>query len=262
MEKIDNQIMENQLYNVSYLQETQKLLADMKNDSYTPFLSVHGKIADVGCGMGGDVINMATMVDDERVSIIGIDASKEMIDQANSTKGALKNVEFLIGDAEKLPFSNAELDGLRAERLLQHLANPAHVFQEFYRVTKDNAPIVIVETDWNSISFYNGDYEVIRKLKEYLSTTNVKNGGAATNLIHYLATTGFTDIDIRLFPLVSRSLAQCMFILRIDHALETMRDQGHITSKAHEAFLESLRDADNGNRFVCSINLAVVTARK
>lgn len=253
--------MSTHLYNPDYLRGTQKLLENMKRDSYEPLLSRSGKIADIGCGVGADVNYMAQLGRKDCI-FVGVDADQEMIDQANTGKGENGNVEFLVGDADALPFAGDELSGLRAERLIQHLANPLAVFDEFYRVLSAGSPVVIVETDWNSVSFYNGDNQTARRLKEYLAAKQVKNGGAATNMIYYLKTAGFSEFAIQLYPLTTHVLEQCLATLRIDYALSMMEQNGYITQQAHHTFLNALREADSSGYFVCSINLVVVTALK
>ena len=253
--------MSTHLYDPEYLRETQKLLESMKRDSYEPMLGRSGKIADIGCGVGSDVINMAELGRSD-CTFVGVDAVPEMIEQANLASGKRNNVEFFVGDAEALPFAHDELSGLRAERLIQHVSDPFRVFDEFHRVLKDGSPAVIVETDWNSVSFYNGDSGIARQLREYLVLHQVKNGGAAANLISYLETAGFSDLRIRLYPLTTHVLEQSMATLRIDYALTMMENSGHISQEAHRAFLNALRQADSSGCFVCSINLVVVTALK
>src|SRR5690606_24025896 len=138
--------MNTHLYDPEYLRETQKLLESMKQDSYEHLLDRVGKIADIGCGVGADVINMARLGRPD-CTFAGVDAVQEMIDQANLASKEYSNVEFFVGDAAALPFAADELSGLRAERLIQHIPEPLPVFGEFYRVVSDGSPVVIVETD-------------------------------------------------------------------------------------------------------------------
>ena len=253
--------MKTQLYNPDYLRGTQRLLEGMKRDSYQPLLNRGGKVADIGCGVGTDVINMAKLSSNGSV-FVGMDRAREMIDQANLAKGGQANVEFVVGNADSLPFADGELSGLRAERLIQHLFDPVKVFNEFHRVLKVDATAVIVETDWNSVSFYNRDQHTARLLREYLVAHQVANGGAAANLVRYLQATGFRDTKIRLYPLETHVLEQCLGMLRIDYALEMMERNNHITPAAHRAFIDDLQHAEHSGCFVCSINLVIVTALK
>ena len=264
--------MSEQLYNPDYLAETQRLLEDLKYSTYTPFLSISGRMVEVGCGRGDDAINIANATAGNGLEVFGVDVSEVMIQEANSRQSEANskkvsedqktNVRFMIGEASHLPFETGALSGLRAERLVQHLPNPEEVFAEFYRVLAAGSPLVVVETDWNSISFYNGDPGITQRLRNYLTDRNVKNGKAATTLIYDLQTAGFTDVAVRLWPLASRSLEQCVQLLRFDMVLTAMQDGGELTADEVRTFMNALKAADDRGQFICSINLVVVSAKR
>lgn len=264
--------MSEQLYNPDYLAETQRLLEELKYSTYTPFLSISGRMVEVGCGTGDDAINIAKATAGNGLEVFGLDASEVMIQEANSRQSKandkgipedqMTNVRFMIGNASHLPFEDGALSGLRAERLVQHLPNPEEVFAEFYRTLVAGSPLVVVETDWNSISFYNGDPRVTQRLRNYLTERNVKNGNAAATLIHDLQAAGFSDVAVRLWPLASRSLEQCVQLLRFDVVLTAMQDAGELTADEAETLMNALRVADDRGQFICSINLIVVSAKR
>jgi ubiquinone/menaquinone biosynthesis C-methylase UbiE len=254
--------MAEHLYSIDYLEQTTQLLGSLKKTSYQPFGTIaEGKIADIGCGAGDDAMNMARMFG-EKIFVTGIDYAPEMIEKASSSAANIPNITFQKGSAENLPFADSELDGLRNERLIQHLPDPQKAFAEFYRVLKPGSPLVVVETDWNSISFYNGDTTIAQKLNHYLTFNNVKNGNAAANVIRYMKEAGFGNIHIDLFPLSSHSLQQVTMMLRTDHALLMMKEQKIISDEDYNSFQASLEDADRNRYFACSINLVVATATK
>lgn len=254
--------MAEHLYSIDYLEQTTQLLGNLKRTSYQPFGTLtEGKIADIGCGTGDDAINMARMFG-TNIEVTGIDYAEEMIGKAKSSAGDLPNIHFAIGTAEDLPFADEELSGLRNERLIQHLPHPKKAFAEFHRVLKPGHSLVVVETDWNSISFYNGDSAIGQKLNHYLTFNNVKNGNAAGNVIRYMQEAGFNNIHLDLFPLSSRSLQQSILMLRIDHALNMMKEKAIISDEEYNSFMASLEDADRNHYFACSINLVVATATK
>ncbi|WP_118974864.1 methyltransferase domain-containing protein [Taibaiella koreensis] len=253
--------MAEHLYNIDYLEQTMQLLGKLKQQSYNPFSTItEGTIADVGCGTGADAINMARML--PGLEIIGLDYAPEMITKATADAGDLPNISFRQAEASALPFADNTLAGIRNERLIQHVPDPAKVFAEFYRTLKPGQPLVNVETDWSSIAFYNGNAHIAKALNHYLTFKNVKNGNAAANLISDMTAAGFRDIGIELFPLASRSLQQVTAMLRIDHALMMMKTEKHISEVEYNSFLSALEDADRNRYFVCSINLVVTTATK
>ncbi len=254
--------MEKHLYNINYLEHTANLLRQLKEKSYQPFSKItEGVICDVGCGTGADAINMAKLLGN-KVYVKGIDYAEEMIEKANASIGTLENISFSTGSADQLPFSDNELSGIRNERLIQHLPDPGKAFAEFYRTLQPGHSLVTVETDWNSITFYNGNTATAQKLNHYLTYENVKNGAAAANLVRYMQEASFRNITIELFPFSVYSLEQAIATLRIDHALQMMKEKKYISEEEFTSFMAVLEDADRNHYFVCSINLVITTAIK
>lgn len=250
-----------ELYNIGYLEQTTRVLGQLKEQSYQPFSKITGgHIADVGCGTGADAINMAKML--SQVQVTGLDISEEMIGKAQSSVEGLDNISFKIAAADDLPFADNELAGLRNERLIQHLTDASKAFSEFYRVLRPGQPLVTVETAWSSIAFYNGDAGIARQLHDYLTFENVKNGNAAANLVGYMKDAGFKDITIEVFPFVLKSLQQVFQMLRTDHALLMMQEKGILSTEQYNSFLADIEDADRNHYFACSIDLVVATGIK
>lgn len=249
-------------YNIDYLEHSAKLFQTLKEHSYTPFLSLqNGIIADIGCGTGIDVFNLARL-SDKSIKITGIDHDPQMIETAASAQHSLENVTFRVADATDLPFEEGSLSGIRNERLIQHLKQPEKAFREFYRALKPGHPIVIVETDWSSLNFYNGTPEITPKVKAYFTDHNVANGSAAANLSFYLKNNNFREINLRIFPLVSTSLEQVIAFTRLDHVLRQMESDHSISPAEHAVFLKSLQKADSEHNFACAINLMIASAIK
>lgn len=250
------------LYNIDYLEQTTRLLGNLKQRSYQPFASLNaGTIADIGCGTGADALNLFKMLEG-RVQVQGIDHDDLMISKAQADTAGMEGISFETGDATQLKYTDESLAGIRAERLVQHLSHAKQAYAEFQRVLQPGQPVVIVETDWSSINFYNGDPQTAQALNHYLTHENVSNGLAAANLVQDLLDAGFRDIALEIFPLSSRSLDQVTGILRIDYALSQMAEKGRISREAYDNFLAALRDADQNRYFACTINLVVASAIK
>jgi SAM-dependent methyltransferase len=56
--------------------------------------------------------------------------------------------ESALADAQHLPFADGVFDGCRAERVLQHLPNPARAVAEMARVTRPRGLVLVGDTDW------------------------------------------------------------------------------------------------------------------
>jgi len=246
-------------YNIAYLEETGRMMKDLKFHSYAPFNGIQeGVVADIGCGTGMDIIAMAQSPAGMPLKkFIGVDHDPGMIEQARASAGALSNVEFLCAEASSLPFGEDTLSGVRAERLFQHIDQPDVVFGEIRRVLKADHPFVVVETDWSSFSFYNADQESAKSIRDYFTGKKVRNGLAARKLTSDLLRSGFREVRLEVCPLITYSYAQACAYIWLDKIIGEMQEQGLLASSGNNAFLQQLKDADAGGHFACSLNMVI-----
>lgn len=248
-------------YDSSYLEDTSRILKNVKELSYNAFKAIEeGVVIDLGCGTGLDVINLSEI--NNSIKVVGIDHDAAMLEKAREAAGERNNVEFQQSEASPLQFTDGSIDGVRSERMIQHLESPQQVINEIHRVLKKGSPLVIVETDWANLSFYNEHFVIQQKIINYLTDVKVRNGLAAKNLPYYLETASFQNIKIELFPIVLKSLKQANDNLWIERIVEEAAATGAITEADCEAFITSLKHADEQNRFVCSINSIVLSCIK
>mgnify|MGYP001065809758 CR=1 FL=1 len=254
--------MSSNLYSIEYLEKTTQLLKEIKEKSYERFLNIEeGHIADIGCGTGQDVINLAQLIPGN-VKVTGVDIEDAMIRKAEELAQGMEKVAFVKANVEELPFDHEALHGLRNERLIQHVHDPLQAFREFNRVLKPGASLVIVETDWSSISLYCGLPGMANRIKDFYANHNVANGSVALELDTLLLQTGFRDIEFNVYPLVSHSLQQVIAFTRLDYILAQMLERELLTTEEHEAWNKTLQEADQNGHFALSLNLVVATGIK
>ena len=87
------------------------------------------KILDLGCGPG----LYSKVLKKKGAKVKGIDNSKNMIEIA---KKETPGVEFIVGDAEKLPYKNGEFDIVVSPLVIGHLSSWEKLFNEVRRVLK------------------------------------------------------------------------------------------------------------------------------
>ena len=83
---------------------------------------------------------------------IGLDISKAMVEIA--TRNVLKHevkkhVDFVVGDAHKLPFRSNSLDLIVSTGTLHHLRNVEEFFRECGRTLKEKGEAVICELSYD-----------------------------------------------------------------------------------------------------------------
>jgi ubiquinone/menaquinone biosynthesis C-methylase UbiE len=113
-------------------------------------------VVDVGCGPGIDTVPLARIVGPAGY-VFGIDADPAMVAEANrasSDSGTGAFTQHIVGQATALPLDTASADGCYSERLLQHLTWPTarRAVAEFVRVVRPGGAVVVVDTDWATLS--------------------------------------------------------------------------------------------------------------
>ena len=97
-------------------------------------------VVDLGSGAGNDVFVARSIVGDEG-KVIGIDMTEEMISKAirNKEKVGFKNVEFKLGEIEKIPLENDLADVVISNCVLNLVPDKQKAFSEIYRIIKPGA---------------------------------------------------------------------------------------------------------------------------
>jgi ubiquinone/menaquinone biosynthesis C-methylase UbiE len=97
-------------------------------------------VIDLGSGAGNDCF-VARAITGEKGTVIGIDFTEKMIEQAraNAAKLHYDNVSFRLGDIERMPLSNDIADVVVSNCVLNLVPNKANVLKEVYRVLKPGA---------------------------------------------------------------------------------------------------------------------------
>jgi ubiquinone/menaquinone biosynthesis C-methylase UbiE len=254
--------MSNKHYNVSYLEDTGRFLKTLKEYSYHPFTQINeGTVIDLGCGTGIDVNAMGKLLGNS-VRVIGIDHDDVMLEKGRSSYNDQPNIEFILSEATEIPFASEAADGLRAERLIQHLKEPENTFQEIKRVLKKDSPFVVVETDWSSLTFYNEHLLIENKIISYLTDKKINNGMAARKLTMYMQDAGFNNIHLEIFPFIIKSLKEANEYLWIERMIDETATENFITENEKQTFVNALHEADEKQYFACSINVVIASSEK
>jgi SAM-dependent methyltransferase len=94
-------------------------------------------VLDLGSGVGFDCFLAAKKVG-EAGKVIGVDITEEMVAKAkiNADKYGYKNVEFRLGDIEKLPIEDNSIDVAISNCVINLAPDKLKVFKEVYRTLK------------------------------------------------------------------------------------------------------------------------------
>jgi len=254
--------MDTKHYGAGYLQDTGDFLKQLKIHSYSPFSTIkEGLVAELGCGTGMDAINLANMLGSD-VQVVGVDHDAKLIDHAKSGSDGISNVNFVQGEVYQLGFEDEAVSGVRMERLVQHLTDPQKMFREVYRILGKGQPVVIVETIWNSLTFYTQHVGIEAKICHYLTEEKVNNGWAGNKLTADLLANGFQDVQLQTFCMVTRSKEEANRYLFLDRILLEMFEKDKLSQAEYDDFQQTLKQLDETGCFLVSMNLVIALAKK
>lgn len=94
------------------------------------------KILDIGCGTG----NYTIALSEKGIDFTGIEPSEKMLNKAKSKS---ENVNWIIGNAENLPFENESFDKAIATLTIHHWGNLEKGFSEIFRILKTEGTLLI-----------------------------------------------------------------------------------------------------------------------
>jgi ubiquinone/menaquinone biosynthesis C-methylase UbiE len=196
-------------------------------------------VLDLGCGVGDDARSLFDLVQPAG-SVIGVDASVDMISQARArhlettqhTQGGLPagdaragRLEFLVGSAEGIPLSDRSCDVARADRLLQHVSDPLIVLREVARTLRPGGRVVLVEPDWRTMAIHPGsplggddDHALEAVWKWQISHT--PHALIGRQLRSRLTQAGYTQIRVVPVAYSTTSFALISFVLELAAAGE------------------------------------------
>ncbi|MCF8262651.1 MAG: arsenite methyltransferase [Melioribacteraceae bacterium] len=111
-------------------------------------------VLDLGCGAGNDVFVARTLVGNDG-KVIGLDMTEDMIELAekNNRKLGFGNVEFRLGEIEKMPVEDDSIDVVISNCVLNLVPDKEKSFAEIYRVLKSGAHFcvsdIVIEGELN-----------------------------------------------------------------------------------------------------------------
>jgi ubiquinone/menaquinone biosynthesis C-methylase UbiE len=149
-------------------------------------------VLDLGSGAGNDCFVAKAIVGDTG-KVTGLDMTEPMIAKAreNCAKLNFKNVEFVLGDIEEMPFDDKMFDVVISNCVLNLVPDKSKAFNEIFRVLKTGGHFcvsdVVIKGDLSDkmkkdAEMYAGCVSGASEMNEYLKI--VQNSGFMNVKVH------------------------------------------------------------------------------
>lgn len=163
------------------------------------------KVLDAGCGTGHTALTFAPHV----AEVIAVDFTEGMLAQGRklAQERQLHNIEFRLGDAEKLPFADGEFDLVVSRYSAHHWPHPLNALREFWRILRPGGRFILSDV----VSFADFTADTFLQAIELLRDPSHVRDHTPAQWLEMLAATSFQaevvftwDVDIDFSSWVKR----------------------------------------------------------
>ncbi|HYZ80813.1 MAG TPA: methyltransferase domain-containing protein [Solirubrobacteraceae bacterium] len=210
---------------------------------------------DVGCGAGPELGWLAQEVGPEG-SVVGLDRSRQLLDAAAGRHDDAV-ITLVYGDALALPFPDERFDGVRTDRTLQHVDDPARALSELVRVTRPGGRIVISEFRWGLVG-PDLDRSITDQVLHALTPAEDRREWVGHRLAELAADAGLRHLEAVTETDEVEDAADMARLLNLDWSLSAAVHGGRLTEQEGRAWRHSLEaQARRGDAFAVLLFLHV-----
>ena len=152
------------------------------------------RVLDVGCGPGFYVAELLDAVGPEG-SVVGVDASPDMLAVAAKRVEGHSNAEFHEGPATALPVEDESFDRAVSVQVLEYVGDVPGALQEMRRVLRPGGRLVLWDVDWATVSWHASDRSLMdRALAAF--DRHLVHPSLPQTLAAQLREAGFDDVQM------------------------------------------------------------------
>lgn len=191
--------------------------------------------------------------------VVGLDSSEAMLSMAGHI---CSDGEFVLGDAQDLPFEDASFDAVVAAQLFSFLDDGDRALSEVFRVLKPQGRVVILDTDWDSLIWRSGNPELMTRVMEAY-TAGYADAHLPRSLPQRLSNAGFSNTDADGFVVLNTSFGEDTYSGQsAGFVLSNMEESPKFSAAERKSWLDDLETLDQAGGYFFSLNRYIFSAIK
>ncbi len=248
-----------------YLSTVAQLMAGIREKSVELLaLKAGHRVLDSGCGTGIDPITLGHLVG-ATGEVHGVDYDAAVVAKSKTraeTSGVSGWVSYHHANATALPWAGGYFDACRCEQVFQHLLDPERAFDEMVRVTKPGGHLVVIDTDWATLTIDSDETDIERRLVQFHTTHMMNNPYSGRHLHRMFANRGMMDCHIDVQPVFVTNVALARQLIGLDQIAIEAQAAGVIDAEESRRWEASLNRAAVTGGFFAGANAVMVSGRK
>jgi ubiquinone/menaquinone biosynthesis C-methylase UbiE len=217
------------------------------------------RLLEVGCG-GGHALQAAAELVGPTGLAVGVDVAATMAEAARARTAGHAHVTVCLADAQHLPFADGVFDGCRAERVLQHLPDPAEALAEMARVTRPGGLVLVGDTDWGGWLLDAPDDQATHAVLEAAARRS-RNPWIGRQLVGLFHQVGLRDLQVEVVTYPGSDFDWAARVHGLTAAVKQAIASGALASEQAHAWLQDRRRAAAQGRFFSALPLVTVAGR-
>lgn len=214
-------------------------------------------VVDLGCGPGTDLRRYAATVGPNG-RVFGIDHDDTAVSNARARTADLPQVRVRTADIAALDLPSGSVDAVHADRVLQHVPDPATAVAEASRILKRHGRAVLAEPDWRTLIIDHPEPQMSEAFTNYVVDHQVRNSRIGIALPRLCRAAGLTVATVIPVTTTFDTLTAADQILGFKRVTQRAIDAGLLTADDGRRWLNDLAT----NWTCASVTLFMVTAAK
>ena len=226
-------------------------------------LTAGATVLEVGCGTGEDALIVAQAVGSTG-RVLAIDLSRTMLQEVgdkgttvaagrgNLREAARATIDVACASVLALPFADASCDRCRADRVLQHVADPAQAVAEMTRVLRPGGVLLVCDTDWDTLVVDHPVREMTRIVLRQCAQS-MTNGAIGRELARHCLDAGLRDVGVEAMTLIFRDLELADPVVGLRRAALALAESGEVDLDDLADWLSQLEDLQRRGRCFCAV---------